>query len=52
MRADAPKVMPSMQIALHDLQLDALYKVYPGERRDRLAERIEVVPPAALLPGG
>jgi uncharacterized protein len=51
-RMDAPKVTPSMQIALHDLQLDALYVVYPGERRYRLAERIEVVPLTALLPGG
>jgi hypothetical protein len=39
-----------MQIALHDLQLDALYVVYPGERRYRLSDRIEVVPLDALLP--
>lgn len=49
-RMDSPRVTPSMQIALHDLQLDALYVVYPGQRRYRLAERIEVVPLAALLP--
>jgi predicted AAA+ superfamily ATPase len=48
-RADSPKVTPSMHIALRDLQLDALYVVYPGERRYHLAERIEVVPLAALL---
>lgn len=48
-RMDAPKVTPSMQIALHDLQLDALYVVYPGSRRYRLAERIEAVPLEALL---
>jgi len=49
-RADAPKVTPSMQIALRDLQLDVLYVVYPGALRYRLAEWIEVVPLAALLP--
>jgi hypothetical protein len=48
-RSDAPKVTPSMQIALHDLKLDRLYVVYPGEHRYRLAERIEVVPLGALL---
>jgi uncharacterized protein len=32
-RMDAPKMTPSMHIALHDLKLDALYVVYPGERR-------------------
>jgi predicted AAA+ superfamily ATPase len=49
-RMDSPKVTPSMQIALRDLQLDALYVVYPGDRRYRLAERIEVVPLGALVP--
>lgn len=49
-RADAPGITPSMRIALHDLQLDRLYVVYPGERRYTLAERVEVVPLAALLP--
>lgn len=51
-RVDSPRVTPSMQIALHDLQLDALYVMCPGQRRYRLAERIEVVPVAALLPLG
>ncbi len=49
-RMDSQKVTPSMLIALHDLQRDALYVVYPGERRWRLSDRIEVVPVAALLP--
>jgi predicted AAA+ superfamily ATPase len=43
-RADAPTLTPSMRIAMADLKLDALYVVYPGERRYMLAERIEVVP--------
>ena len=48
-RADAPALTPSMRTALVDLQLDALYVVYPGPRRYRLAERVEAVPLAALL---
>lgn len=47
-RADVPRVTPSMRIALVDLKLDALYVVYPGERRFALDERIEAIPAAAL----
>ena len=47
-RADAPHVTRSMQITLHDLALDRLYIVYPGERRFELAPAIEVVPLWAL----
>jgi len=43
-RMDAPRLAPSMRTAMHDLRLDALYVVYPGERRYSLAESIEVVP--------
>ena len=32
-RMDAPKMTASMHIALKDLKLDALYVVYPGDRR-------------------
>ena len=49
-RADAPKVTPSMRIAMDDLKLDALYVVYPGLHRFRLADGIEAVPLWALLP--
>lgn len=49
-RADAPKVTPSMRIALHDLKLDALYVVYPGEHRFNLADGVEAVPLWALMP--
>jgi uncharacterized protein len=49
-RADAPRLTPSMRIALHDLQLDALYVVYPGTQRFRIAEGVQAVPLAALLP--
>ena len=48
-RADAPGITASMQIAMHDLQLDRLYVVYPGELRYALTERIEAVPLAALI---
>lgn len=49
-RADVPKVTPSMRIAMQDLNLDALYVVYPGLHRFRLADGIEAVPLWAMLP--
>ena len=49
-RADAPKITTSMRIAMHDLKLDALYVVYPGAHRFKLADSIEAVPLSALLP--
>jgi hypothetical protein len=48
-RADAPRMTPSMRIARDDLALDALYVVYPGDRRYALADKVEAVPLAALL---
>ena len=39
-----------MRIAMEDLQLDALYVVYPGEQRFRLGEGVEAVPLWAMLP--
>ena len=42
-RADAPTITPSMQHALNDLRLDALYVVYPGETRYALSDEIEVL---------
>ena len=48
-RADAPSVTRSMQIAGEDLQLDALYVVYPGDKRFRMAPGIEAVPLWALF---
>ena len=49
-RADAPQLTPSMRIALQDLALDALYVVYPGDRRYMLAQGVEAVPLSALVP--
>lgn len=49
-RADAPKVTPSMRIAMTELQLDALYVVYPGLHRYPLEAGMEAVPLGHLLP--
>jgi uncharacterized protein len=49
-RADAPTMTSSMRVALQDLALDALYVVYPGTRRYRLADRVQAVPLQAVLP--
>ena len=43
-RMDAPRLTPSMRIAMEDLKLDRLMVVYPGTRRYPLAEGVEVVP--------
>ena len=48
-RVDAPRLTPSMRIALADLELDALYVVYPGIHRYRLADRVEAVPLASFV---
>lgn len=43
-RIDAPRLTPSMRIALDDLQIDHLAVIYPGDRRYPLADRITAVP--------
>ena len=43
-RADAPRLTPSMRIALQDLKLDRLIIIYPGNRGYRLGEEVDVVP--------
>ncbi len=48
-RMDAPVLTPSMRIALADLKLDELRVVYPGEKRYRLAQDIEVWPLADIV---
>ena len=50
-RTDAPRVTPSMRIALEDLQLDRVLVIYPGSKRFALADRIEAVPLAAVAAG-
>ena len=50
-RADAPRMTPSMAIALEDLGLRRVAVVYPGTKRYPLAESVEAVPLAALAGG-
>jgi hypothetical protein len=51
-RADAPKLTPSLRIALEDLGLERIAVVYPGARRYRLGESVEAVPLKALATPG
>ncbi|MEW5988062.1 MAG: DUF4143 domain-containing protein [Chloroflexota bacterium] len=48
-RVDAPRLTPSMRIALDDLKLDQLVVIYPGERPYPLAERVTAVPLSSFL---
>ncbi len=50
-RADAPKMLPSMGIALEDLKLDQIAVIYPGKKRYSLHKKIEVVPFDEVLGG-
>lgn len=47
-RVDAPRLNPSMRIALQDLDLERLLVINPGPQRYTLADRAEAVPLAAL----
>lgn len=47
-RMDAPRLTPSMRIALEDLKLEQLVVLYPGPKAYTLAERVRVVPIAIL----
>ena len=52
-RADAPRLTPSIRIALEDLGLERVAIVYPGARRYSLSEAVAAVPLATLAkPGG
>ena len=48
---DAPRLTPSMRIALHDLGLEHLSVLYPGDARYALGDRVTVVPLAELTAG-
>ncbi len=48
-RADAPKLTPSMRIALSDLRLERLLVLYPGTRSYALAKRVSVMPLSAVV---
>jgi len=51
--SEAPAITKSMQTAMHDLSLEHLWTIYPGERRYPAAEKITVWPlkDIADLPG-
>lgn len=51
-RTDAPRLTPSMRIAMRDLELHRLWVLYPGERRYPLAERIEAIPLSVVVRSG
>jgi hypothetical protein len=51
-RVDAPRLTPSIRIALEDLKLERVAIVYPGSRRYALADRVEVVPLSELAEPG
>lgn len=43
-RTDAPKMTPSIRIALDDLKLERIAVVYPGDMRFPIAPRVEAIP--------
>lgn len=45
---DAPRMTRSLHSAIADLRLQRAYVVYPGARRYRIHERVEVLPLADL----
>lgn len=51
-RTDAPRLTPSMRIAMRDLGLNRLWVLYPGERRYPLADRVEAVPLGVMMRSG
>lgn len=50
--SDAPRMTPSIRIALEDLGLERVVVVYPGDTRYAIADRVEAVPLAALASAG
>jgi len=50
-RVDAPRLTPSMRIALKDLHLERLAVVYPGPDRYAIAEQVEAVPLTSAITG-
>jgi hypothetical protein len=43
-RLDAPRLTPSMQVPLKDLELDTLLVIYPGPHAYSLAQRVKAIP--------
>jgi predicted AAA+ superfamily ATPase len=51
-RVDAPRMTPSIKIALKDLELERVVVVYPGTKRYPIADRVDAVPLSALAGRG
>lgn len=51
-RVDAPRLTPSIRIALADLGLERVAVVYPGKKRFALSDRVEAVPLGELSRAG
>ena len=51
-RTDAPRLTPSLRIALEDLQLERIAVVYPGSKRFSIASAVEAVPLHDVWRGG
>jgi predicted AAA+ superfamily ATPase len=47
-RVDAPRLLPSMRIAMEDLELSKLLVIYPGLYSHKIAENIQAIPLASL----
>ncbi len=47
-RADAPRMTPSIRIALQDLKLARVAVLYPGSKRYRIAQDVEAIPAGIL----
>ena len=47
-RVDAPRLPPSMRIAMEDLELSKLLVIYPGLYSYKIAENIQAIPLASL----
>ncbi len=48
-RMDAPRLTPSMRIALEDLKLDQLIVIYPGKTSYPLGEKVTVLPLSSIM---
>jgi predicted AAA+ superfamily ATPase len=50
-RTDAPRITPSIRIALDDLNLKHLFVIYPGIQQYALASQVDVVPLQTISKG-
>lgn len=51
-RADAPRLTPSIRVALEDLGLERVAVIYPGSRRYPLGDSVEAMPLSTLAEPG